>query len=445
MDAAALAPLLRPGDGGSDRDDASSRCSRRSSNRRPPCTSSLTLARSVGKLFAGRRNDWGRRKNGASASSSTTSCRSGGSASCLEMHDVNSDRPPTPSPSPTCVAGFDAYARGFFNTDDEDEIDAHTLTSFFSAATTTTEDANQNHYLPPELYGNISTYLLPNQEVGNLLLAVSALADSSPTDRRNIATIIRTTYLRRNYAFLAHSWTKPYSKRQANVREWMAVNDDWKDLYRDEEARRSGIFNLVFGNLMRATEVGLVDICRHLIEHRGADVNQEEVEPLLGLGRGENSRRIATVRPIMVAFKLPDANVLRYYLDEVRDDLDLNYFINERCGLRFVHQIVSLRHAGSAEHLRLLLQNGRLCGEGRMPLLDVNARVDNGMTCLHLFLGRKIMPSDAAQRLKILLEAGADPSCRDVDGHTPLALFKKRRGDRLGRTTRREIKMLLNV
>ena len=296
--------------------------------------------------------------------------------------------------------------------------------------------------MPPELYGDISTYLLPNQEVGDLLLAVSA--SSSPADRRAVATIIRTTYLRRNYAYLAHSWTKPYAERQANVREWMVVNADWKGLYANEEAQRSGIFNLVFGNLMRATEVGLVDICRHLIEERGANINQEEVEPVLAINRGENSRRrIATVRPIMVAFKLPDANVLRYYLDEVMD-LDLNYFISERCGLRFVHQIVSLRYAGKSEHLRMLLRSRRNVGEDEDGMaLDINARVDNGMTCLHLFMGRKTMPSDAVQSLKILLEAGADPNLRDVNGNTPIAIFKKRTGDKLNRTARREIKVLL--
>lgn len=317
------------------------------------------------------------------------------------------------------------------------------------------DNHNHNHrhssrlpHVTPELFGNISTYLLPHHEVGNLLVAISATT-SCPTERRALATIIRTTYLKRNYAYLTHAWTRTYQKRQANVAEWMAVNDDWRELYRDERARQSGIFHLVFGNLMRATEVGLVDICRHLIEERGADVNQEEVEPTLGMAASRDQesgrrRRPATIRPIMVAFKLPDPSVLRYYLDEV-GGLDLNYFVNERCGLRFVHQLVSLRHVGNAEHLKLLLQRGRNRDERGGVALDVNARVDNGMTCLHLLVGRKIMPSDSVQRLKLLLEAGADPTLRDTGGRMALQLFKKRRGaDRLDRTTRKEIKMLLS-
>ena len=320
---------------------------------------------------------------------------------------------------------------------------------------TTARDAhidNHNHrhrrlpHVTPELFGDISTYLLPHHEVGNLLVAVSATTSCS-TERRALATIIRTTYLKRNYAYLTHAWTRTYQKRRASVAEWMAVNDDWRELYRDEQARQSGIFNLVFGNLMRATEVGLMDICRHLIEQEGADVNQEEVEPTLGMPASQEEsrrrrRRLATIRPIMVAFKLPDPSVLRYYLDEV-GALDLNYFVNERCGLRFVHQIVSLRHAGNAEHLRLLLQRGRNRDERGGVALDINARVDNGMTCLHLLVGRKIMPSDSVQRLRLLLEAGADPTLR-AGGQMALQLFKKRRGDRLDRATRKEIKMLLS-
>ena len=312
-----------------------------------------------------------------------------------------------------------------------------------------TDNHPHHHRLPhvtPELLGDISTYLLPHHEVGNLLVAISATT-SCPTERRALATILRTTYLKRNYAYLTHAWTRTYQKRQADVAEWMAVNDDWRKLYRDEQARQSGIFNLVFGNLMRATEVGLVDICRHLIEQEGADVNQEEVEPTLGMPASQEEsrrrRRPATIRPILVAFKLPDPSVLRYYLDEV-GDLDLNYFVNERCGLRFVHQIVSLRHAGNAEHLRLLLQRGRNRDERGGVALDINARVDNGMTCLHLLVGRKIMPSDSVQRIKLLLEAGADPTLRDTGGQMALQLFKKRRGDRLDRATRKEIKMLLS-
>ena len=403
---------------------------------------------------------------------SSTSCLSGSSNSSTLSLEVNTEHtamnlhPCMPAPSsslsPTCVAGFDSNSDSvsFFGADFNDDDDIYsvidgdrTSVSFFSsvtaaellAATISTNDDidhSQLPHMPPELYGDVSTYLLPNQEVGNLLLAVSA--SSRPTDRRAVATIIRTTFLRRNYAYLAHSWIKPYAKRQANVREWMTVNTDWKELYANEEAQRSGIFNLIFGNLMRATEVGLVDICRHLIEERGANINQEEVEPMLAMHRGETSRRrIATVRPIMVAFKLPDAHVLRYYLEKVKD-LDLNYFINERCGLRFVHQIVSLRYAGKSEHLRLLLQNRRNVAGGEDDMaLDINARVDNGMTCLHLFMGRKTMPSDAVQRLKILLEAGADPTLRDVNGNTPMAIFKKRTGDKLNRAERKTIKVLL--
>ena len=406
----------------------------------------------------------------ARKNTSSTSCLSGSSNSSTSSLEVNTEHAamnlhlcmpaPSSSLSPTCVAGFDAKnSLGFFGADFNDDgifsaIDGdRTSVSFFSSATaaellgatTTNGDDYHSHlpYMPPELYGGISTYLQPNQEVGNLLLAVSA-SSSWPADRRAVATIIRTTYLRRNYAYLAHSWIKPYAKRKANVREWMIVNADWKELYANEEAQRSGIFNLVFGNLMRATEVGLVDICRHLIEERGANINQEEVEPMLAMHRGETSRRrIATVRPIMVAFKLPDAHVLRYYREKVKD-LDLNYFINERCGLRFVHQIVSLRYAGKSEHLRLLLQSRRNVGGGEDDMaLDINARVDNGMTCLHLFMGRKTMPSDAVQRLKILLEAGADPSLRDINGNTPLAIFKKRTGNELNRAERKTIKLLL--
>ena len=461
---------------------------------RPSSRSLVTRSVGVGKLFARSSSSTSNKSSGACRArvkwgrkdTSSTSCLSGNdisggsssnssnsSTSSLEVNTQHALATPhscMPAPSsslsPTCVAGFDANissnSLSFFGADfnDDDACNFKAIdsdrTSFFSSAATaaellgaTTKDYDDHHsqlpHMPPELYGDISTYLQPDQEVGNLLLAVSASSSSCPANRRAVATIIRTTYLRRNYAYLAHSWIQPYAKRQANVREWMAVNADWRELYANEEAQRTGIFNLVFGNLMRATEVGLVDICRHLIEERGADINQEEVEPMLAMHRGETSRRrIATVRPIMVAFKLPDAHVLRYYLEKVKD-LDLNYFINERCGLRFVHQIVSLRYAGKSEHLRLLLQNRRNVAGGEDDMaLDINARVDNGMTCLHLFMGRKTMPSDAVQRLKILLEAGADPTLRDVNGNTPLAIFKKRTGDnKLNRAERKMIKALL--
>ena len=462
------APLLLPSSGGcSDQHDDDATCMPRSSSSR----SLMTCSVGVGKLFARSSSSMSNKSSGAGRArvkwgrknTSSTSCLSNNNSSNSSTSSLEVSTELSSSLSPTCVAGFDANissnSLGFFGADFNDDAMCSAIdggrTSFFSSAATaaellgatiSTKDDNRHSQLPhvpPELYGDISSYLLPDQEVGNLLLAVTA-SSSCPADQCAVATIIRTTYLRRNYAYLAHSWIQPYAKRQANVREWMAVNADWRELYANEEAQRTGIFNLVFGNLMRATEVGLVDICRHLIEERGADINQEEVEPMLAMHRGETSRRrIATVRPIMVAFKLPDAHVLRYYLEKVKD-LDLNYFINERCGLRFVHQIVSLRYAGKSEHLRLLLQSRRNVGGCDDDMaLDVNARVDNGMTCLHLFMGRKTMPSDAAQRLKVLLEAGADPTLRDVNGNTPLAIFKKRTGDKLNRAERKTIKALL--
>jgi len=274
-------------------------------------------------------------------------------------------------------------------------------------------------YLQPELFARISTFATADQ-VGNLLVGVAPHS-------RNVATMIRTTYLKNNYAYLAYSWVLPYAKRRRNVSEWMKVNDDWRNLYDDPQARESRVFGLMFNNLLRATELGNVDIVRHLVEQRGADVNQEEQ-------RADVEQR-SPVRPIMIAFKLPDSDVLKYYLQEVKG-LDLNYLVYPESGLRFLHQVVSLRHASRADHLELVVQ--------KKDGVDINARVNNGMTVLHLFAGRKSMPRDAVVRLRCLLEAGADQSLRDDNGLTALQIFKERKdGKLLDKATRTRIKALL--
>jgi hypothetical protein len=308
-----------------------------------------------------------------------------------------------PTSSPTSVADTLSF-----------DTDASTPTSIFLI-----QPSPDVPYLQPELFARIATFV-PADQVGNLLVAAAPHS-------RNVATMIRTTYLKTNYAYLAYSWILPYAKRQRNVSEWMKVNDDWRNLYNDPQATESGVFGLMFNNLLRATELGNVDIIRHLVEQRGADVNQEEQ-------RADVEQR-SLVRPIMIAFKLPDSEVLQYYLQEAKG-LDLNYLVYPESGLRFLHQVVSLRHASRVDHLELLLQ--------KKDAIDINARVNNGMTALHLFAGRKSMPRDAVVRLRCLLEAGADPSLRDNNFLTPLLIFKQRKdGKMLDKPTRTRIKALL--
>lgn len=284
-----------------------------------------------------------------------------------------------------------------------------------SSADTTSPDVP---YIQPELFAKISTFIAADK-VGRFLVAAAPQS-------HGVASAIRKTYLKRNYAYLAYSWVLPYSRRRRNVSEWMKINDDWRDLYNDPQAMNSGVFGLMFNNLMRATELGILDIIRHLVEQRGADVNQEEQ-------RTDVEQR-SCVRPVMIAFKLSNSDVLKYYLQEAKG-LDLNYLVYPESGLRFLHQVVSLKHASKADHLKLLLQKDEI---------DVNARLNNGMTVLHLFAGRKVVPTDAVVRLRCLLTAGADETLRDDNGLTPLDIFRKRKDSMmLDKPTRTRIKALL--
>ena len=248
----------------------------------------------------------------------------------------------------------------------------------------------------------------------------------------------------------------------ADTRERIAVTEA---RIADAEARivnrERDIFDRVFADLTVAVRLGLVDVVRHLVENRGGNVNERiRIVGAGGGGRegggggggggnigngadgnapvngnnanningeggaeGDNNaeadarRREERVRrPLLYALFLPDPSMLRYLLSV--SGLEVNFTVlDSTYGCTVLH-LAAVGDDVRPGHLHLLLgHNG----------VDADVRDNRGRTPLHYVC--HFGPEGGAERVRHLLDSGANPRARDGFGRTPLVVLRRAAGE----------------
>ena len=165
----------------------------------------------------------------------------------------------------------------------------------------------------------------------------------------------------------------------------------------------------IFGNPALATEIGLIDVVRFLIEEKGLDVN--------GTWDGLNIWNQPNTLPITSLLFCHDTSIFKYILTVPNVDLGMRI---ERCpgfplldGSRLIHWF--LRSQGfDADLLKMLLSH---------ETVDVNVCIPaRGMTALHLACSVPgVFEPEDVEKIRILLENGADPLLRSSEESGSLA------------------------
>lgn len=257
----------------------------------------------------------------------------------------------------------------------------------------------------PDLLGATVTYL-NSKDVHSLQMTVSL----------EVGATIKKRYLKRNFLYLENACCMfmqeaghEYVQYETIVSNWMEANgDDWTSLYDNASIMREGTanrtsFDKIFRTVYMASQFGLVDVVKHLVEKRGADPNEQHID-----------RHGTICRPIRSAAFSPNLACLCYLLE--RENIEPNYVLDPRSGLTFLHIAIYFERLDGVE---LILRHSAVD-------LNVQSEVPR-MTIMHS-LCRSIRKgcsnsalhgSDIHRRMRLLLELGADASIVDENGDTP--------------------------
>jgi hypothetical protein len=165
----------------------------------------------------------------------------------------------------------------------------------------------------------------------------------------------------------------------------------------------------IFSNPAIATELGLIDVVRFLIEEKGLSVN--------GTWDGLAIWNQPNTLPITSLLFCHNTSIFKYILTVPNVDLGMQI---ERCpglplldGSRLIHWFLR-SHRYNAELLKTLLSH---------ETVDVNACIPaRGMTALHLACSVPgVFQSEDVEKIRILLENGADPLLRSSEESGSLA------------------------
>lgn len=170
-----------------------------------------------------------------------------------------------------------------------------------------------------DLIGKICSYLdLP--DVKNVVYASSGNVE--------LASIIRSMYLKGNFEFLRITRKRSaWKQRRENTIAWMQCND-WKRIFYNLVGKKdSNICEGVkltangenslqaFVELIASVEMGVVEVTKYLIEEKGYDVNEN-----VSIDNGHFFQ--ISKSSLSVALTLPDMEILHYLTS--RKELNVN-------------------------------------------------------------------------------------------------------------------------